>query len=161
LRGVLLCSTPAVMLGCTHIPDQWHETGPAASADWNSPTADDVLAHFASAEQRHRDWPPAPVVVESGAVTHWPLYFEDPFVAKGDGHTGRNKYHEGWEDWFATLYGYSRHTLNWLFFGASVAVTPPWTVMESDGRVSRQILGYDHDATQWHAAPTAAAPDDD
>jgi hypothetical protein len=28
----------------------------------------------------------------------------------------------------------------------SLIVTPPWTVMESDGELSEQALGYDHDA---------------
>lgn len=33
-----------------------------------------------------------------------------------------------------------------MLLPASAVVTPPWTVMVSDGQISRQLLGYDHDA---------------
>jgi len=85
---------------------------------------------------------------ETGAVTHWPLYFEDPFVDKGHGRTDattpHNVYHLGWEDWLAIPYGAARFTGNWLALPISAIVTPPWTPMESDGKLSKQLLGYDH-----------------
>jgi hypothetical protein len=137
-----------VLAGCAHVPNQWREDGPATTAEWDSPTAEDLRANYAPAEPRHRDWDVAPAAAESGAVTHWPLYFEDPFVDKGDGREGLNKYHIGWEDYVAMPYDYARFTLNWLMFPVSAVVTPPWTLMESDGRISRQALGYDHDATR-------------
>jgi hypothetical protein len=73
---------------------------------------------------------------------HGPLYFEDPFEDKGTTYEHRL----GWEDWFAMPYSYARYTLNWLALPVSMIVTPPWTAMESDGRLSKQLLGYDHDA---------------
>ncbi len=89
--------------------------------------------------------------VASGVVEHGPLYFEDPFVDKGAGRTEQtdpgNVYRLGWEDWVALPYGYARHVLNLVALPVSAVVTPPWTRMESDGHLSRQILGYDHDAT--------------
>jgi hypothetical protein len=158
-RLVAVChSLLAVVLlaGCAHVPNQWREDGPATTEEWESPTARDVRANYAPAEQRHREWDAAPLAAESGAVTHWPLYFEDPFEDKGHGREGLNKYHLGWEDLIAVPYGYSRYTLNWLTFPVSAIVPPPWTLMESDGRLSRQALGYDHDATRAaHHVPEA------
>jgi hypothetical protein len=137
-----------VASGCSQVPNQWVEDGPATVEDLESPTARDLRAKYEPAPQRHRAWQAASAAAERGAVTHWPLYFEDPFVDKGDGRKGMNKYHIGWEDYVALPYCYARFTLNWLMAPVSAAVTPPWTLMESDGRLSRQLLGYDHDATR-------------
>ena len=142
-----LCAT-TLSLGCAHVPNQWIEDGPATTSEWESPTSKDLQANHAPAEQRRRDWDAAPLAAESGAVTHWPTYFEDPFVDKGPGREGLNKYRLGWEDYVALPYGYARFTLNWLALPVSAVVTPPYRLMESDGRVSRQALGYDHDATR-------------
>lgn len=153
-----------VVAGCTQVPNQWVEDGPATAAEWDSPTASDLRANYAPAPQRHRDWEVVPVGAASGVVTHWPLYLEDPFMDKGPGREGLNQYRLGWEDYLALPYGYARHTLNWLMLPASAVVTPPWTLMESDGRVSRQALGYDHDATRaehHQVEPSAAAPEDE
>lgn len=136
------------LAGCTHVPNQWVEDGPATTTEWESPTTKDLQAEYTPAEQHHRDWEAMPVAAESGMVTHWPLYFEDPFVDKGAGREGLNKYHIGWEDYVALPYSYARFTLNWLMCPASAVVTPPWTLMESDGQISRQALGPDHDATR-------------
>ncbi len=148
------------LAGCAHVPNQWVEDGPATTAEWDSPTARDLRANYAPAEPRHRDWDAALAAAEPDAVTHWPLYFEDPFVDKGHGRKGLNKYYIGWEDYVAMPYGYSRFTLNWLMFPVSAVVTPPWTLMESDGRISRQALGYDHDAARAdsHRAEPPPAP---
>lgn len=130
--------------------------------DWDSPTAADVYARFEPAVQLQRDWPRVEVAAESGAVTHWPLYFEDPFEDKG---AGRAEYRLGWEDYIAMPYSYARFTLNWLMLPVSAIVTPPWKWMESDGILSRQRLGYDHDATsvaqEAHAAETPAEQADE
>ena len=140
-----------VAAGCAYTPNYYRETGPSVAAPWDSPTASDVKARYASAPLRHREWAPTCVAPENGAVVHWPLYFEDPFVTKGDGRTDetnpRDVYRMGWEDWVALPYGHARFTTNWLLLPVSAIVTPPWTAMESDGFVSKQLLGYDHDAT--------------
>lgn len=147
--------------GCTYTPNYFRETGPSVAAPWDSPTASDVKARFAPAPPRMRPWPATAVAPESGAVVHWPLYFEDPFVDKGHGRTDEsdphNVYRGGWEDYVAALYNPARFTLNWLLLPASAVVTPPWTPMESDGFVSRQLLGYDHDAIPLAQAESAVA----
>ena len=133
-------------IGCAATPNQWREDGPAATQTWNSPTAAVIASDHQPAAQRQRDWDAMTIADAGGQVTHWPLYFEDPFVDKGHGRTGMNKYHLGWEDLLAGPYGYARHTLNWMFWPVSGIVTPPCRLMESDGELSEQLLGYDHDA---------------
>ncbi len=154
----------ALVAGCAHIPNHYREEGPSTTMNWDSPTAADVKASHQPAEPRHRSWQTTTVAAESGGVDHWPLYFEDPFVDKGDGRTDEtdphNVYRNGWEDWVAFPYCPARFIGNTLLLPVSAVVTPPWTVMESDGKVSRQFLGYDHDAAPlertWLGAPTVA-----
>lgn len=142
---LLLCA------GCSHLPNQFREDGPAAVDELESPTSIDVYARFTRNEQRDRGWNRKELVAESGGVTHWPLYFEDPFEDKGSGRMGRNKYYLGWEDVIAVPYCYARFTLNWIATPVSMVVQPPWMVMESDGEMSKQALGYDHDAAEYVA----------
>jgi hypothetical protein len=148
MSNCVLLLAAVVTCGCAHAPNQWVEDGPATTADWETPTTKDIMANYTASGVREHDWEPSRFVGDSGAVTHWPLYFEDPFVDKGHGREGMDKYRFGWEDYVAALYCYSRFTLNWIAFPVSAVVTPPWTLMESDGRLSRQALGYDHDATR-------------
>ena len=156
----ILCSLFPILVvpGCAHMENQWVEDGPAATESWDSPTAGDLRDNHTPAPQRHRDWETVSTEAEPGVVTHWPLYFEDPFVDKGHGRKGLNKYRAGWEDYVALPYCYARFTLNWLMLPVSAVVTPPWTLMESDGRVSRQALGYDHDATRAGRSEPVPAP---
>jgi len=139
-----------ISAGCARVPNQFREDGPATMTPWDTPTAQDVKVRIAPAEPRYRDWEACTVATESGAIQHEPLYFEDPFVDKGHGRTDethpQNVYRLGWEDFVATPYCIARYTANWLLLPVSAIVTPPWTVMESDGVLSRQLLGYDHDA---------------
>ena len=151
-------------LGCTYVPNQFKEDGPSTRMTWNSPSAEDVLARHAANEVTHRDWQAMEVSTQDGSVYHPPVYFEDPFVDKGDGRTDEtnphNVYRGGWEDYVALAYVPSRFTSNWILFPVSMVVTTPWTVMVSDGELSRQLLGYDHDAARtpynlFHVGPPA------
>jgi hypothetical protein len=81
---------------------------------------------------------------ESGTVDHWPLWWEDPFEDKGSVDDREFKWTE--EDYFAVFYGPGRFILNTMAFPVSAWVTKPGTVTCSDGQLSRQALGYDHDA---------------
>lgn len=148
---VVLSGLPLSLLsGCAHVPNQFREDGPSVTAHWDSPTVADVRQRFAPAEPRHRECQTTTVAAQSGAVIHWPLYFEDPFEDKGHGRTDETHPHDvyrgGWEDYVALPYCYARFTANWLMLPVSAIVTPPWTPMASDGKLSKQLLGYDHDA---------------
>jgi hypothetical protein len=148
--------------GCALTPNFFRETGPATRFPLESPTAFDIETRYEPSPIRHRNWPESTVLVKSGAVRHYPLYFEDPFEDKGHGRTEKthplNVYHFGWEDAVAAPYGLARFTANWLLLPISVVVTPPWTVMESDGRVSKQILTCDHDAKPLSPWPGFKVP---
>jgi hypothetical protein len=148
LAGAVLLGL--ALWGCTYVPNQFKEDGPSVFMSWQSPTEVDVRAHYAPAAQEQRGWPETVVAADSGSVPHPPLYFEDPFEDKGDGRTDakdpHNVYRSGWEDDVALPYCFARFTLNWMLLPASAIVTPPWVVLESDGKVSKQILWRDHDA---------------
>jgi len=90
-----------------------------------------------------RDWPAVDLYSQDGAVKHLPLYFEDPYEDKG---SEDGKFAWTWEDYFQVFYWRARFLVNTIAFPVSVVVTPPWTVMESDGVLSRQALGWEHDA---------------
>ena len=150
-----------LLVGCAHVPNQGIEDGPATTETWDSPTAVDLRANHTPAQQRHRDWETSSLAAEPVVGTHWPLYFEDPFVDKGHGREGLNRYHIGWEDYVALPYCYARFTLNWLMLPLSATVTPPCVLMESDGRLSRQALGYDHDAARDGSGDSEASAAED
>lgn len=147
-RSTVLLAALTLLAGCAHVPNQWVEDGPATREPWQSPSARDVLTQQAGPPEVHPRWQQElTLAATDGSVTHWPLYFEDPFVDKGHGRTGLNKYHLGWEDVVASVYGYARHTVNWLLIETSLVVEPPWTLMVSDGELSRQPFGLvNHDA---------------
>lgn len=90
---------------------------------------------------------PQPLVAsaQDGTVAHWPLWWEDPFEDKG---SEDGQFAWTYEDYVAFPYGLGRFLVNMMGFPVSATVTPVWTVMGSDGRLSRQALGYDHDATR-------------
>jgi hypothetical protein len=150
----LLCaaSVLVVLAGCALTPNYFRETGPSVWLPQDSATAADVKANYEPAALRTRDWPATEMRPARGIVQHYPLYFEDPFEDKGTGRTDENHphnvYHAGWEDYVALPYSCARFALNTAALPVSAVVTPPCTVMESDGYVSRQLLGYDHDATR-------------
>ena len=107
---------------------------------------------------RVRDWPESSVSAEDGTVTHWPVWWEDPFVDKGsdDGRVAWT-----WEDLLAFGYGPARFVLNTVALPVSAVVTPPGTVLCSDGKISKQLVWRDHDATvcrEGHPGPDAFVP---
>lgn len=140
----------ALLAGCANLINPFVEDGPARTEEWNSPTALKVLAEHPDGALRARSEQTSYALRERGEVTHWPLWFEDPFEDKG---AGREEYLVGWEDGVAMLYSPARYVLNLVSVPVSAVVTPPWTVMESDGQLSEQCLGYDHDAVRAGAEP--------
>ncbi len=138
----LIALIACVGVGCSQMPKMYVDDSPAAQHSGESPTSADIKARYAAAEPRSRGWDQRTIAPSAPAVTHGPLYMEDPFEDKGTTY----RYRLGWEDWVAVPYCYARFTLNYLMLPVSAVVTPPCTVMESDGELSEQLLGYDHDA---------------
>ena len=150
--------------GCTYVPNHFREDGPSTTASLDSPTAADIKAQHAPAAARPRGWTQTTTAsAESGAVAHLPLYFEDPFEDKGHGRTDETSphdvYHGGWEDYAALAYCPWRFLGNAGLLPVSAIVTTPWTILESDGRLSRQLVWMDHDAerTPHHVFETNPA----
>jgi len=109
-------------------------------------SAEGVHAAKATPVLRQRDHAQKEISPNDGAVTHGPLYFEDPFEDKG---SEDGKFAWTGEDYLQWWYWRGRFLLNAVALPVSAVVTPPWVVMVSDGRLSRQALGYDHDAERW------------
>lgn len=86
---------------------------------------------------------PTEVFAKTGAVWHGPLYFEDSV----EGECGPDDPF-AWTgaDYLDMLLGRVRFLCNTLLFPINVIRTPPWAVMESDGRPSRRVLWMKCDA---------------
>lgn len=149
--------------GCAYLPNHFKEEGPSVTMSWESPSSADIKSQYTEAEMRHRDWQASRISPESGAVAHMPVYFVDPFIDEGAARTDEtdphNVYRGSWVDYVAAPYGLAQFTGNWLLFPASAVITPPWTIMESDGEISKRMLWYDLDArrtkhTIFHPAPS-------
>ena len=140
---VLLASAYLTMAGCTEMINPFGD---------DLPPTEDVTTASVIAAREVQATPTEPVrepeallaSAQDGTVAHWPLWFEDPFEDKG---SEDGQFAWTYEDYVAFPYGLGRFLLNTMGFPVSVVVTPVWTVMGSDGVLSRQALGYDHDAT--------------
>jgi hypothetical protein len=118
------------------------ESEPASTI--TTPTAEAADAVVPTASTEHlRDWEVMTRYYEKNGSTHWPLWWEDPFEDKG---SDDMKFAWTAEDYVGMPYGWSRWLLNTMAWPVSAIVTPPGTIMTSDGYVSKQALGYDHDA---------------
>jgi hypothetical protein len=151
-RVAWLAAVSTLAVGCANIPDMFSQESPAYERALATPASLDVRANFRPADQRHRTWETATVAAQPTDVVHGPLYFQDPIASQGATYANR----WGWEDYAAAAYGPARFALNLVAFPVSAVVQPPWMPMASDGVLSRQALGYDHDAIPAAAAATEA-----
>ncbi len=126
-------------------------------SEWTTPSAEGVAAAAPVPTLRQRDWPPEVARIEPTGVPHWPLWWEDPFEDKGSIDA---PFVWSYEDYIAMPYSVGRFLLNTMGWPVSAVVTPPWTVMNSDGYLSRQALGFDHDARKARSWPVGGEPPD-
>lgn len=138
--GVL--SAVLVTIGCGRVHNHFAADSPAELHPNASPTSQRIRAERQPSAQRERGWELVSVEPVTSDVIHGPLYFENPLVDKGASYENRL----GWEDFVAPPYDIARFTLNWMASPVSAIVTPPWQPMASDGKLSEQMLGLDHDA---------------
>src|ERR1051325_7912120 len=162
--GVCLLS-----LGCAQVNDPWKDSSLAINNDMCTPSSVAYSKGGSEFEtEARRNWSASEVEYHNGAVTHWPLWFEDPFEDRGNTDVPMtdpaaqrdlpdNQFTWNWVDYFHMAYGPARQVLNIVGWPVSAVVTPPGTLMESDGRISKGLLGYDHDAKR--ACPTREPPD--
>jgi len=111
-----------------------------------------------------RDIPGSDVYYESGLVTHWPLWFEDPFETKGNDKTDPNNRDPvdnvfAWNavDFFDIAYGPARFALNAFGVPVSIFPEPPGMLMASDGKLHKWFGQYDYD--KMYARPGDEPPD--
>lgn len=137
VAGVVGCG------GCQHMVNPYIDDLPVTS---ELTTASVAGARAAAVQPARpgRDFAAVQVGPQDGTVDHWPLWWEDPFEDKG---SDDDQFAWTAEDYLAMCYGPGRFLVaNTFFFPLSAYVTKPFTIMCSDGRLSRQALGYDHDA---------------
>src|SRR5262245_32088889 len=87
---LVLCSVFPVpcslLVGCAQVNNPWIDSSVAINDDMRTPSSD-AYSKKEQAELRlehARTWPGSIGTYHNGAVTHWPLWFEDPFEDKGN-----------------------------------------------------------------------------
>ena len=139
-----LASVLGVVVGCSKFRDAnpfVDDSTPGGAI--STASADGIYAAHKAPIKRERAWDQASASYENEDVTHWPLWWEDPFEDKG---SEDGQFAWTYEDFLAMPYGLGRFLLNTMAWPVSAGVTHPGTVMASDGELSRQALGKDHDA---------------
>lgn len=140
----LTCLTTSLLLaGCTQLQQANPYVDDTRSAGLVTTTSSEgIRAAGRSPVHRQREWEGHQVVYHNNDVTHWPLWFQDPFEDKG---SEDGQFAWTWEDYLAMPWSYGRWLANTMLVPVSMAVPQPFTVMASDGELSKQWLGYDHD----------------
>ncbi len=159
VAAVLMAGT-----GCNQLNNPFKDSTAYAQADMTTPSADVYLAQPQGRTLAQRNLPASDVYYESGLVTHWPLWFEDPFEYKGNDRTNPvdrdapdNVFAWNAVDYFDIAYGPSRMILNAFGLTVSVFPEPPGMPMESNGRIQRWFGTYDYD--NGYAKPGDEPPD--
>lgn len=153
--------------GCAQLNDPWKDSSAAIDADMTTPSTQGYQGVAEFGRPTGRTWEGSEVRYVNGSVTHWPLWWEDPFEdkgnrehppASGDESEPDNRFVVTWVDYLGIGYSPSRWFLNTIGWPVSAIVTPPGTLMESDGRISKGLVWYDHDAKR--ADPATREPPD-
>ena len=144
----LICAT-----GCQHMINPFADHVPRVE-EVTTASVDGARGAPRLPSAPRRDFTAFRVESQPGTVSHWPLWWEDPFEDKG---SEDGKFAWTWEDYLAMPWSYSRWFANVWLVSASIAVPQPFTVMASDGELSEQWLGYDHDAEPANRAAEAAS----
>jgi hypothetical protein len=151
-------SVAALFVGaCAQVNNPWQDSGALVDGEMQTASSVGSTGKSEFGRPHRRVVGQSLALYENCAVTHWPLWFEDPFEDRGntdiqmtDPTTQRdlpdNQFAMNWVDYMHMAYGPGRELLNIVSWPVSAVVTPPGTVMESDGCIDKGLLGYDHDA---------------
>lgn len=150
----------AASSACSHVNNPFKDSSATIDAEMTTASADGFKGKSEFYVPLNRRGEISTVYYENGAVSHWPLWFEDPFEDKGNDVTDPNDldapdnhFAWNWVDYMHWAYGPGRaFFVNGVFWPVSAVVTPPGTLMESDGRISKGLLCYDHDAKRSDSA---------
>jgi hypothetical protein len=156
--GTWVCSL--CIAGCAHLNNPFQDSSAGIDSEMQTPSSVDYSQKKSEFALVHgRTWATSDAIYQNGAVTHWPLWFEDPFEDKGNDPTNPNDRdapdnHFNWNavDYFAIAYSPAREFVNVVGWPISAIVTPPGTLMESDGHIDKGLLGYDHDSKRADSA---------
>jgi len=140
--------------GCAHVNNPYKDSSAVIDDEMTTPSAEGYKGHTEFGQPMGRNWAASEVYYENGAVSHWPLWFEDPFEDKGNRYVAVADIDDpdcefawNWVDYLHIPYGPGRMIfVNAVGYPVSAIVTPPGTLMESDGRIDKGILWHDHDA---------------
>lgn len=157
VRRVAVCVTVFAALGfvgCAHVNNPYKDSSAVIDDEMTTPSAEGYKGRTEFGQATRRDIAASEVRYENGAVSHWPLWFEDPFEDKGNRYVAvadrdapDNEFAWNWVDYFHIPYGPGRmFFVNTAGYPISAIVTPPGTLMESDGHIDKNLLNYDHDA---------------
>ena len=150
---VLALAIGVACLGCNQPPavNPWVDDtiGPQA---WTTPSQEGILAAGREPVSRKRPASQSELRLSNSVVTHYPLWWEDPFMDKGD---MDGKFAWTWQDYLHMPYGLGRFILNTIAVPVSAVVQPPGMPMVSDG-----IVGKDHDAKPGRSPNPTATPAD-
>lgn len=148
-----------VGVGCTQLNNPWQDSATAMDAEMTTPSAQGYQGKTEFGRPSRRTTAQAVLYYENGVTTHWPLWFEDPFEDKGN--RWRNagepddadvEFALNWVDYLYLAYGPARLFVNTVTWPIGAVVTPPGMLLESDGRVSKGLVWYDHDARRSDSA---------
>ena len=141
---------------CHEYIDPWTDKTAGPEMVTTASVEGTLAQQAAPSSRQHRGTEATLISPQDGTVGHYPLRWEDPFEDRG---SDDGQYAWTWEDYVAMPYGLARFILNTACLPASVVVQPPVPLMSSDGVISRQALGHDHDA-QWLPSGRSPTPPD-
>ena len=101
-----------------------------APVDISTPSVEKVRETQVEMSDHRRPFRLTPVSAKDGAVTHSPLYFEDPSETPGE----RLSFEWTGDDYFHLLYGPARFLASTFLFPISAVDAPPWELTQSDGQ---------------------------
>ncbi len=150
---------------CNQLNNPFKDSTAYTREELTTPSANDYLARNEPAPgMARRNFPQSDVYHESGLVTHWPLWTEDPFEYKGNDATDPNDRDApdnvfAWNgaDFLHIAYGPGRFLLNLAGLPVSAVLQPPGMPMASDGRIGQWFGQYDYDSE--YAKPGDEPPD--
>lgn len=147
--GATLCTMLSFAAGCHLAVNPYHDEM-ATVIPVTTPSATGVREANVTARTIRPLGEAKTVRAKSGVVIHGPLYFEDPVEESG---SDDGQFAITHEDFFAFWSMAFRFPLNTVLLPISALITPPSTVMASDGALSRKVSGQMYDATPLQTPP--------
>ncbi len=154
MRFVAGAACLAFVVGCHQLNDPWKDSSASIDAEMTTASAEGFKGKTEFYVPLHRRGEMTTAYYENGTVTHFPLWFEDPFEDKGNDVNDPNDIDAPDNRFVVNLVDYAHMAagpgraffVNGVFWPASAIVTHPGKLLESDGRVSKGVFWYDHDA---------------